>query len=448
MSPHAAPRLVVAAPHSGAGKTTVTAVMLAGLRARGLRAQPFKAGPDYLDPTHLTAAAGLRARNLDGFLLPPDTQLALFLRAARDADVSVIEGVMGLFDGKDATSDAASTADLARRLQAPVVLVLDVRGAARSAAAMALGFRAFAPDLNIAGVILNRVGSERHAALCVAALAQIGMPCFGYLERNARVGVPERHMGLVLAGEARVNEDALTQAAGTLDLDSLLRTAGTAPPFAEPATNLPATRAAPRARIAVARDEAFNFYYPDALDVLADLGAELVEFSPLRDARVPDAGALLIGGGYPELHAARLSANADMRASVRAFAASGRPVIAECGGLMYLARSLTDLAGDTFEMCGVLPARTRMRDRPVLGYREVETLRGTPYGPAGTVLRGHEFHFSELESPPGSPAYRRVNGSDTEGFAVGNVLASYVHVHLAAHPELAERLVRAAMEAR
>ncbi|AFZ67796.1 cobyrinate a,c-diamide synthase [Deinococcus peraridilitoris] len=438
------PRLIVAAPHSGAGKTTVTAAILAGLRAHGLRVQPFKAGPDYLDPTHLGAAAGVAARNLDSFLLPPGTLEALFVRAARGADVSIIEGVMGLFDGRDPLSDDASTADLARRLGVPVVLVLDVRGAARSAAAMALGFARFAPDLNIAGVILNRVGSERHARLCEAALAQVGVRSFGFLPRDERVGVPERHMGLVLAGEARIDHAALTHAAQQLDLPGLLEVARSSPPLPDPPALLPRTPRPARACIALARDEAFNFYYPDALDVLRDLGAELIEFSPLRDGCVPDAGALLIGGGYPELHAAPLSANTAMRASVRSFAASGRPVIAECGGLMYLGETLRDLGGRSHRMCGVIPARTVMRQRPILGYREVVTRSQTPYGPAGTGLRGHEFHFSELETPLQPPAYGRVGGGETEGYAAGNVLASYVHLHLAAHPEAAEHFVELA----
>ncbi|ADV67735.1 cobyrinate a,c-diamide synthase [Deinococcus maricopensis] len=439
MSPH---RFLIAAPHSGSGKTTVTSAILAGLRARGLRVQPFKAGPDYLDPTHLSRAAGQAARNLDSFLLPEETLRTLFARASADADVSVIEGVMGLFDGRDPTSDLHSSAHLARTLDCPVVLVIDAGGMARTVAAVAAGLRDFAPDLHVAGVILNRVGSERHAQLCEAALAQVGLPVLGFVPRTPALGLPARHLGLLAAETHPHDEAALLGAAATLHLDALLA-ATTRAPLPTPART---ARADARVRVALARDEAFSFYYWDALDALEQAGADLVPFSPLRDERVPDADALLIGGGYPEAHAAALAANAGMRASVQAFAASGRPVVAECGGLMYLSEHLEDERGDVHAMCGVVPYRTRMTGRLTLGYRDARALADTPLAPAGAPVRAHEFHYSALTHAPTHPAYD-VNGTP-EGYARGNVLASYLHLHLAADPAFVERFLTEAERAR
>ncbi|MBB6098295.1 cobyrinic acid a,c-diamide synthase [Deinobacterium chartae] len=438
-----APRLVFSAPSSGSGKTTVTSVVAAALRARGLSVAPFKAGPDYLDPTHLERAAGAAARNLDGFLLPPRTLEALFARTASKADVSLIEGVMGLFDGRDAASDEASTAELARRLRAPVVLVIDAWGAARSVAATALGFRNFAPDLELVGVILNRVGSGRHAHMCETALEQVGVRSFGYLERGSTLALPERHLGLVGALEHPLDPAVFARAAATLDLEGLLEAAHAAGPLEVDGAALPLPRPR-RARIGVAWDEAFHFYYPDALEALEAAGAELVRFSPLRDAALPEVGALYFGGGYPELHAAALEANRTLRAAVRDFAATGRPVVGECGGLMYLGRSLSDPQGQVFEMTGVTPLRSRMTGRLTLGYREVVALHDSPLAQAGQTLRGHEFHYSVLEDPSPRPAYRAAGGQQLEGYASGSVLASYLHLHFAGAPDLARRFVETA----
>lgn len=429
-------RFLIAAPHSGSGKTTVTSVILAGLRARGLRVQPFKAGPDYLDPTHLGRAAGRPARNLDSFLLPEVRVQELFARASGGADVSVVEGLMGLYDGRSPESDLHSSAHLARLLDCPVVLVIDAGGMARTVAAVASGLRDFGEGVTLAGVILNRVGSQRHADLCAAALAQVDIRMLGYLPKQAGLNLPSRHLGLLAAEQHPHDPGALALAARTLDLDALLAATHRQRPAAPPVP----VHSGERVRVALARDEAFSFYYQDALDSLEEAGAELIEFSPLRDGAVPDAGGLLIGGGYPEAYAAQLSANRSMLASVRAFAASGRPLVAECGGLMYLGEQLQD-GEDTHEMCSVIPYRTRMAGRLTLGYRDAEVLRDTPLTPAGAQVRAHEFHYSALVGEATRPAY--LVGGQPEGYASGNVLASYLHLHLGADPAWCRRFVAA-----
>lgn len=434
---------VLAAPYSGSGKTTVAALLCLALRSRGLNVQPFKLGPDYLDPTHLTRAAGRQTRNLDTFLLSRERMRELFARAAAQADVSVIEGVMGLYDGRDPTSNEHSSADLAGLLGVPVVLVIDASGMARTVAAVAAGLRDFGP-VNVAGVILNRVGSAYHAELCEIALAGAGLRCFGFVPKDAALDLPSRHLGLLSAEQASWDEQKALEAAQHLRLDEILGlTVQRADGREQSAFEFPK----PVARIAYAYDEAFNFYYPDALDELRLAGAQLVPFSPLRDSALPeDVGGLLLGGGYPEAHAAALSANVSMRRSIRAFAESGKPVVGECGGLMYLGATLEDLDGHTHEMCGVIPYHTRMQPRLSLGYREATALVPTPLATAGTVLRGHEFHYSSLTHAPTAPAYRWTDHTGAEvqeGYAQGNVLASYLHLHYGGYPDAARRLVEA-----
>jgi cobyrinic acid a,c-diamide synthase len=455
------PRLVIAGAHSGAGKTTLTAGLIAALRRRGLTVQPFKAGPDYIDPSYHTLAAGQPCRNLDTWMLPPDAVVASFARGSRGADLAVIEGVMGLYDGFSYDEEAGSTAHLAKLLAAPVVLVLNIRSLARSAAALAQGFARFDPDLPLAGFILNHAGSAAHGAGVARAITgATGRPCFGWLPRDEQLRIPERHLGLVPTAEPGRWEAFIAAAADHvaryLDLDALLAAAETAPPVA--GETLHASRTSlpqPRTRIAVARDEAFNFYYEDNLDLLREAGAELAFFSPLTDATLP-AGCrgLYIGGGFPEVYADRLAANVALRgelaaAVVGATTAAGLPTYAECGGLMYLTEAITDLDGCTHPMVGALPGRSAMTGRLTLGYREVMTLAGTPLAPAGITLRGHEFHYSDwIEQPADLPAAYRVAATANqparlEGYAAGNLLASYIHLHWGAAPELAARFVAA-----
>ncbi|MEZ0321946.1 MAG: cobyrinate a,c-diamide synthase [Thermus sp.] len=427
-------RLVVAAPHSGAGKTTLSLALALALREAGLRVQPFKVGPDYIDPTHLERAAGRRPYNLDGFFLDEEGFLALFRHGMRGADFALIEGVMGLFDGKDPLGRVGSTAQVAKLLRAPVALVVDAKGMAGSIAPLAKGFLEYDPGVRVVGVFANRVGSERHAEILREALASLGLPLLGWLLQDPALELPERHLGLVLAGEVAPPLAALRQAF-RVDLEGVLRLAASAPPLPEAPSFLPEKRP-PRARLAYAWDRAFSFYYPEALELLTALGAELVPFSPLEDETLPEAHALLLGGGYPELFAERLAENRTLKEAIRRFPG---PVVAECGGYMYLSQGLW--VGDRFyPMVGRVPGEARMAERPVLGYREVEALWDNPLARKGEVFKGHEFHYARLPPSP-NPAWRRRGGSEVEGFTDGRVLASFVHLYLPARPEGAERLL-------
>lgn len=444
-------RLVVAGTASGTGKTTVTAALCAAFRRRGLAVQPFKAGPDYIDPTYHTQAAGRACRNLDSFLLEPRMLRAVFARAAARADLSLIEGVMGLYDGRDGTTEVGSTAEIAKLLDAPVVVVLDVSAQARTAAAIALGCVRFDPLLRIAGFILERVGSDTHARWVTAAVEQAtGLPVLGAIHRDATLALPERHLGLVPTSERALSSAYLERLADVaerdLALDRLREIAASAPPLTE-ATALGA-RPSPVARIAIARDEAFGFYYEDALELLELAGAELLPFSPLADVALPpDIGGLYIGGGFPEVYAERLGANAAMRRAVAAAAARGVAVVAECGGLMYLARALTDRDGARHEMVGLVPIETAMRaDRPTLGYRTITARLDGPLLARGESVRAHEFHYSEQIGDV--PADRRAfdvaeRPAAPQGYATDTVLASYMHVHFGSKPSMAARFVAA-----
>ncbi|KPD32315.1 cobyrinic acid a,c-diamide synthase [Thermus scotoductus] len=428
------PRLVLGAPHSGAGKTTVALALLLALRERGLKVQPFKVGPDYVDPTHLEAASGRKVYNLDGFFLDPSGLLSLFQHGAKGADLALVEGVMGLFDGKDPLGKEGSTAQVARLLRAPVVLVVDASAMAGSIAPLVQGFRTFDPAVQVVGVFANRVGSARHAELLREALSQVGLPLLGWLPQDPSLEVPERHLGLVLAGEVRPPLEALARAL-QVDLEGILRLAAAAPPLPEALPFLP-DRRPPRVRVAYAWDKAFRFYYPEALELLEALGAELVPFSPLEDPALPEAQALLLGGGYPELYARELAENRAIREAIRRFPG---PIVAECGGYMYLSQGLW--VGERFyPMVGRVPGEARMAERPLLGYREVVALRDSPVARAGEVFRGHEFHYARL-SPSPSPAWRRAGGEEVEGYTDGRVLASFVHLYLPARRGGVERFL-------
>ncbi len=449
------PRLVIAGASSGSGKTTVAVALMRALRARGLAVAPFKCGPDYLDPSYHGRAAGRTCHNLDGWMMGRDASLATFARCARGADVAVIEGVMGLYDSASPTGEEGSTAEMAKWLSAPVLAVIDASGMARTVAALAGGLAQFDPGLCLAGIVCNRVGSRGHLQLLREALS--APPVLGGVPSRSDLAFPERHLGLRAADRSVLPEVTLdawgTVAAEWLDLDALLAIARTAPPLTPSDTVW--ARAAPipaseRCRIGIAFDEAFHFYYQDNLSRLESLGARLVRFSPLHDRALPDVHGLYLGGGYPEEHAAKLSGNSGMREAIRAFAAAGGPIYAECGGLMALCEAIRTRNGADHPMLGLLPGVAVMKDRlAALGYVEVETRIPTLLGPAGLRMRGHQFRYSELTNVPDdlARAYalhsRRGGEPAPEGYARGSILASYVHAHWASCPEAAAGFVEA-----
>jgi cobyrinic acid a,c-diamide synthase len=456
-----APRLVVAAPQGRSGKTTVALGLCAAMASRGLAVQPFKKGPDYIDPSWLSEAAGRACRTLDPFFLISDEGLRrAFLRGARGADISLVEGNHGLYDSLD-DEGSGSTAAVARTLQAPIILVVNTARMSRSVAALVRGYQTFEPDSNIAAVILNNVAQGRHESKLRAAIERhCHIPVLGVLPRSDALVIPDRHLGLV----PRAENDALPPAIEAcrraaerhIDLDAVLSIARAAPTIpkreggapkalgGQPADHSPPP--AP-ARLGVIRDRAFTFYYPENLEALADAGAELVFIDALRDPRLPDVDALYIGGGFPEVFMEELSANRRLRQDIRAAAGDGLPIYAECGGLMYLARRIV-WGERSAEMVGALPCDVEMAERPQgHGYVLAETVGDNPFLAIGTVVRGHEFHNSRIVnlSDDLPAAYRLARGNGLgggrDGLTCHNILASYTHLHAAGSPGWAAGLV-------
>lgn len=456
------PGFIIAGPSSGVGKTTVTLSLMASLRKRGLVVQPFKCGPDFIDGGYHARVCGRASRNLDGWMLSADANRQIFSRAAKGADICVAEGMMGLFDGADGKAEAGSTAEIAKWLRLPVILIVDASAIARSAAALVHGFETFDPDVKLVGVIFNRVGGPAHYQLLKDALTGgcNAMP-LGYLPSEERIQIPERYLGLFTAGEDLVPDFALSLlgelAENGIDLNKLLDLARPALPLRKDVQQGGAGRAAPAhsIRIGVARDKAFCFYYDDNLDALREAGAEIVEFSPMRDSSLPESlDALYFGGGYPELFAKQLAENGEMLASIRRASRSGLPIYAECGGLMYLAKGILTKEGTPFAMAGLLPLRVQMTDKLVnFGYAEVSFTSDCLMGAAGTRARGHSFHCSKIiEAGPVEHVYRTRNSmtglEESEGFRIQNVLASYMHLHFLSSRGLADAFVRNAERAR
>ena len=457
------PRVVIAAPGSGHGKTSVATGLLGALRARGLTVSPHKVGPDYIDPGYHALAAGRPGRNLDPWLTGEERIVSLFAHGATTpapADIAVIEGVMGLFDGKAGESDFASTAHVARLLGAPVVLVVDASGMSASAAALLHGFATFDPRVRLGGVIFNKAGSDRHEELLREAAEAAGLPVLGVLRRHDQVAVPSRHLGLIpaaeLGREATGAVAALTAVvSASVDLEAVAGLARSAGPLADFKDFYPerSSPPLPRPLIAVAGGRAFTFGYAEHPELLAAAGAEVVTFDPLRDEALPEpADGLIIGGGFPEEHAAALSANSRLQASVAALCYAGAPVIAECAGLLYLARSL-----DGHPMCGVLDASAVMTDRLTLGYRDAVAAAASPLGFTGTRVRGHEFHRAVIAPAAGAGAaadaawHWRAGGagaSVAEGFVYRQAHASFLHTHWAGVPGAAERIAASARDYR
>ncbi|MFF4405372.1 cobyrinate a,c-diamide synthase [Streptomyces sp. NPDC001404] len=485
------PRLVIAAPASGSGKTTVATGLMRAFADVGLAVSPHKVGPDYIDPGYHALATGRPGRNLDAYMCGPERIAPLFLHGAAGCDLALVEGVMGLYDGASGQGELASTAHVAKLLKAPVVLVVDASSQSRSVAALVHGFASWDPEVRVAGVILNKVGSDRHEAVLREALAESGVPVLGALRRVAGLNTPSRHLGLVPVAERRTEAVAAVAAQAAqvregCDLEALLALARSAPALPEEAWSPAAGRpgpvaqfpapltgrapgvvgrrsaglgappavagggwaqpdhgeqpSAPRPVIAIAGGAAFTFSYAEHAELLTAAGAEVVAFDPLRDESLPPGtDGLVIGGGFPEVHVADLSANAPLRKEVAALAATGAPVVAECAGLLYLCRTL-----DGKEMCGVLPADARMSERLTLGYREAVALADNSLAAAGTRVRGHEFHRTVVEpaASADTPAWGITHPARRlEGFVHGGVHASYLHTHWAGAPAMAHRLV-------
>lgn len=451
MNEPARARLLIAGTSSGVGKTTFTLGLCRALMRRGLRVAVFKCGPDYLDPGYHRAASRQRVHNLDSWLMGPDAVRATFARNA--ADVSLIEGMMGLFDGASATDLSGSSAEIASILGAKVALVCDASAMARSVAALAHGFATFEPSVTVDALICNRIGGAGHLELLRSACPK--PPVLGGMIGRAELAFPERHLGLHAAREldleARIEAWA-DQVEASCDVPALLALARTAPAMSPGQETAIAARSPARCRIGIADDAAFHFYYDENLHALEAAGAELVRFSPLDDPEPPAVDGLYFGGGYPEVHAARLATNASMLAALRALAAAGKPIYAECGGLMYLASAIT-VGETTHRMLDLIPGEVIMTDRlQAIGYVEIETRAPTALGPAGTRFRGHQFRHSRFAAvtPAGRYAVTRVHAaaSELEGYGEGNVLASYVHAHWASNPAIPDAFVSACVAAR
>ncbi|MBE9009880.1 cobyrinate a,c-diamide synthase [Pseudanabaenaceae cyanobacterium LEGE 13415] len=435
---------VIAGERSGAGKTTITLALLAALKRKGIQVRSFKVGPDYIDPMfhrHVTSQA---CYNLDPMLTSEEYVYQCF--AEKAGDCSIVEGVMGLFDGAAGRKDFSSTAHVARLLDLPIVLVVDCSRLSNSVAAIVHGYRSFDPRLKFAGVILNRVGSDRHLELLESALENV--PILGVLRRQEAIEIPDRHLGLVptdelpglnelidrLAqlGETCFNWEKLLPLASSLHLQSppeLGDLGGTIPPQRSPI------------RLAIARDAAFNFYYQDNLNLLKQFGADLIEWSPLTDPFPTNIDGLYFGGGFPEMFAATLSENQTTLKAIQSAIRSGMPTYAECGGLMYLSENIVDFSGDTFPMVGAIPTTTVMRSRLTLGYRRGTALEDSPIVSKNTIVQGHEFHRSTATTSPDQPLFQFAETNQFDGWRSTNLHASYLHLHWGATPEIPKRFI-------
>ncbi len=449
------PRIMIAATNSGAGKTTVTLGIMLALRKKGLRIQPFKAGPDYLDPMQHNAVCRRISRNLDSWLMNPAVVKELFIRNAKGADISVIEGVMGLYDGVKG-EDAGSTAHLSKALRAPVILIINAASLSRSAAAIALGYKQFDRGVRIAAIILNNIGSSRHYSYIKDIIEnKTGIPVLGFLPKDAGIALASRHLGLVPAKEKKTDKRAYRRltvlAEENIDVWRLIEIARQAPKL-NSHLNSPPRMGQGKVRIAVARDEAFNFYYQDNLDILKRLGARLVEFSPLKDKLLPrGVSGVYIGGGYPELYASGLSRNLSLKNEIYRQSVSGLPIYAECGGLMYLVKKLIDFKGKIFSMAGIFDCVTIMaKKRQALGYVEIKTEADNILSRRGDAFRAHAFHWSYLrgELKGARYAYKVTKNQEKayyDGLVKDNVLASYCHLHFASHIGLARNFIKSCM---
>lgn len=475
------PAIIIAGTHSGVGKTTVALALMVALRARGLTVQPFKIGPDFIDPGHHTSVCGRVSRNLDTWMLTEAIVRSTFARACLGADVAVLEGVMGLFDGRNSADLRGSTADIARLLRIPVVLVVDAAAVAASVAAVVKGFSEFDPHVHVVGVICNRVHGPSHYAYLEPAIRRhTSVAPLGWLPSRPEWAIPERHLGLMTTADLPADETRWKrlgrELSETVDVDRLLEAAGRGQATrgsgryderdmrnAESKRDnyheisqhcLFATAQCSPRSVAVARDAAFCFYYPENLELLESAGARIVFFSPRRDPELPKGTEIVyLGGGYPELHAQQLAENRGMRESLRRFHARGGAIYAECGGLMYACRELVDVCGKAYPMLDLLPARVVMQAKRVaLGYVSWQATKDSLLGPKGTLLRGHEFHYSRLEPleklEAAAVLLRDGEHARVDAFVHGGLLAGYAHLHFSSNPSAAGALLGSWLSAR
>ncbi|UCG07036.1 MAG: cobyrinate a,c-diamide synthase [Desulfobacterales bacterium] len=445
--------LVIAGTKSGCGKTTVSLGLMAALAKRGLTVAPFKVGPDFIDPGHHTRITGATSRNLDGWMLSKAYNLECFHRCSASADIAIVEGVMGLYDGYDGRSETGSTAQMAKWLGLPVILMVDAKSMARSAAALVSGFEHFDKELMFAGVMFNHLGSNRHLQYLNEALVDnVRMPCLGGIPHNEDIVIPERHLGLVTPHDHALSAKSIEMLANlieeNIDLDKLINNLPNVK-FSEEFGQGSIHYREKKVRIGVARDKAFCFYYQDNFDLLEQNGAELIFFSPISDSRLPpDIDGLYFGGGYPELNADALEKNVTLRNEVNTRCIRGMPIYAECGGFMYLCDKLWDQNGNQYAMAGCFALTTKMFPRlKALGYREVTLKKDTILGKSGQRMRGHEFHYSELHqlSADTETVYRISDRAGMEkppgGYVVHRTLGSYNHLHFGSQPETAKHFV-------
>ncbi|HXY86941.1 MAG TPA: Ni-sirohydrochlorin a,c-diamide synthase [Candidatus Acidoferrales bacterium] len=455
-------RLLLSADRSSAGKTTVAVGLISVLSQSGFKIQPFKVGLDYIDPSYHTAVAGRSSRNLDGFLMDERAVRETFLHAVHGSDMAIIEGVRGLYEGFDSLSDVGSTAQIAKILKTPVILLIDARSITRSTAAVVMGYKAFDPEVDIQGVILNKIGSPAHGRKAAEAIQHYtGVEVIGQIPRSDSLTMTMRHLGLVPAIEGIKRQEGFQQQLSTIeevirssiDIDRVVEIAQSSEPLDSRSPQLFRKRqnSENNVTIGIAYDEAFNFYYSDMFDLLRLNGAGISFFSPLRDDKLPDIDGIYIGGGYPELFASELESNKSMRVSMREASEAGMPIYAECGGLMYLTESLA-FNSKFFKMVGVVPALADVTYKRTIGYTVGRTISDTIIGPKGTEFRGHEFHYSEVKEVSADLTFalklERGKGISNgyDGIKVRNTLASYSHLHPLSYPNLASNFIKSCVK--
>jgi cobyrinic acid a,c-diamide synthase len=444
------PRVIIAGTHSGAGKTTIATGLMGALKNAGYTVQGFKVGPDYIDPSIHTAVTGRLSESLDTWLVPQNQILEVFNQNTKDADVAVIEGVMGLFDGLSGVDETGSTSQIAKLLNCPVILVIDVKCMVRSAAAIAAGFKNFDKKVKVAGIILNNVAGEVHANWCIDAIEKVGLPVVGWLPVNKKVTMPERHLGLIPTpekNEVSVYQEIVSFIQQRLNIDQIMELAKSAGPLPriKAKTEKKKLKQNIKVKIGVAFDEAFNFYYPSNLNLLSNLGAEIIRFSPIHNKTIPEGvSGLYIGGGFPEMFLQQLEANQTMRHSILQAIDSSMPVYAECAGLMYLTKTVADFDGKSYHMVGALDGNTHMTNSTLVTYSQAQVTTPNILSGIDAVIRGHEFHNSVItDIPPDAEfAYQMLMGEGIkdkkDGWTRKNTLASYMHIQFAQDPAIAQ----------